>query len=186
MLWFKVGITDFLTGEKSISCISNIVKDLAAMANTKPGEKGTVILGVSDNDKDAKKVSKRFGIKPIKCDRFSITGIKEEAEQCFGGLDNYLNFIRNYIEKEEISDVFKNEILKNIRIIRCGDKLLVLFTAQAKREVYYNKELFVRHGNHNTPVPFDSELQHNIIDTFSNIRNITNSMEIFTSNKLDS
>lgn len=57
--------------------------------------------------------------------------------------------------------------------------ILGILIAQAKREVYYNKELFVRHGSHNTPVTFDSELQHNIIDAFSNIRNVANSMECF-------
>lgn len=189
MFDFKVGVTDFVTGAKNEACVSSIVKDLAAMVNTKPGEEGTVVLGVPNNNSDAKKVSERFGIKPTKYNEFYITGIREEAEQCFDGLDNYLKFIKSCIENEPVSEIFKNEILENMRPVRCADKIVILFTAKATREVYYDRELNVRHGSHNTLVTFDSEVQHRIIDAFSKIRNNmsretagksdTNSMSLF-------
>lgn len=170
MFDFKVGVTDFKTGEPSETCIRSIVKDLAAMANTKPGEEGTVVLGVPNNASDVKKVSKRFGITPARCGDFCITGIRDEADRYFGGLEQYQNFIRSCIEREPVSDTFKSEILGNMRPVRCSDKIVILFTARATREVYYDRELYVRHNSHNTPVEFDSEQQHEIADKFSKVR----------------
>ena len=57
-----------------------------------------------------------------------------------------------------------------MRPVRCSDKIVILFTARATREVYYDRELYVRHNSHNTPVEFDSEQQHEIADKFSKVR----------------
>lgn len=83
-------------------------------------------------------------------------------------LNNQLCVNRKYQRK--LVWGLEDKVLGNMRPVRCSDKIVILFTARATREVYYDRELYVRHNSHNTPVEFDSQQQHEIADKFSKVR----------------
>lgn len=122
---FKAAITNFNTGEFNGKMISKIVKTLTAMANTKPHQEGYIIIGIPDSIESSNSIAEHLGTNIIHCRNYDLIGIKDEAIKYYGSVDNYRRKIKEHIEKEPITDTFKNQILTNIEGIKYKDKLLI-------------------------------------------------------------
>ena len=152
MFDLKLGITDLQNGSLSESCIAKIVRTLAAMCNTHPGEHGYILLGVPDNDDAATQAEAKYGIHLEECKTYKILGIKAEAEKYYGNIDHYLRVIKECIEKQPITEEFKTEILSNASLIEYKDRILYLFECSSREPVFYNEKLEIRRGSHNHTV----------------------------------
>ena len=159
---FKAAITDFNTGKFNKNIISKIVKTLTAMANTKPHEEGVVIIGIPDSSESSRLISEHLQTNVISCKNYDIIGIKDEALKYYGSVDVYRRIIKEGIEKEKISDSFKNEILTRMEHIKYKDKLLLCLRCKSDDPVFYNNKFFVRYDSHNHEVKLGSE-EFNII-----------------------
>lgn len=154
---FKAAVTDFKTGEFNEKVISKIVKTLTAMVNTRPHEEGVIIIGIPDTSEESNTISKHLHTNIVKCKGYDIIGIKDEAVKYYKSVDNYRRKIKEHIEKEKISDNFKNEILTRMEHIKYKDKLLLCFRCKSDIPVFYNNSLFVRYDSHNHEVELGSE-----------------------------
>lgn len=163
---FKLGVTDFRSGEFNAGCVSKIVKTLTAMANTRPGEAGFVLLGVPNDAEDANTIALQLGVNPEYCRNYSVLGIRDEATTFYQGVDNYLRKLKDVIEQEPVSAFFKNEILTRSHLFEYRGKLLYLFVCQSSEPVYYGKRLFVRYGSHNHEVEVGSEEFNTVMKRF--------------------
>lgn len=154
---FKAAITDFNTGKFNNKEISKIVKTLTAMANTRPHEEGVIIIGIPDTSESSNLISNHLQTNIISCKNYDIIGIKDEALKYYGSVDIYRRKIKECIEKEKISDTFKNEILTRMERIKYKDKLLLCFRCKSDVPVFYNGKLFVRYDSHNHEVELGSD-----------------------------
>lgn len=154
---FKAAITDFNTGKFNNKIISKIVKTLTAMVNTKPHEEGIVIIGIPDTSESSDMISRHLQTSIRHCKNYDIIGIKDEAIKYYDGVDNYRRKIKEAIEKEKITDTFKNEILTKMERIKYKDKLLLCFRCKSDVPVFYSNKLFVRYDSHNHEVELGSD-----------------------------
>lgn len=159
---FKAAITDFNTGCFNNKVISKIVKTLTAMVNTKPYEEGIIIIGIPDTSESSDLISKHLQTNIVHCKTYDIIGIKDEALKYYDSVDNYRRVIKEAIEKEKITDKFKNEILTRIERIKYKGKLLLCFRCKSDVPVFYNSKLFVRYDSHNHEVELGSD-EFNIV-----------------------
>lgn len=157
MFDFKAGITDFNNGKFNIECIRKIVRTMTAMVNTLPNEEGVIILGIPDTPKNASELSSILKAKIVYCKNYAILGIKDEANKYYNGVDSYIKKIKETIEKQPISDSFKNEILTRFKPIEYKNKLLLLFIFKSSVPVFYGRKFFVRYGSHNHEVEIGSD-----------------------------
>lgn len=154
---FKVGITDYAQGKLNNKLIPKIVQTLTAMVNTKPTKDGYVVIGIANNDDDSDTISNILKTKIIPCRKYKIIGIKDEAYKYYKNMDSYLRIIKDKIEKEPISNSFKNEILTRCHPVEYKGKLLYMFVCQSSEPVYYNKDLYIRYESHNHLVEHGDE-----------------------------
>lgn len=155
---FKAGITDYNLGVFNKKIIQKIVQTLTAMVNTKPSKEGYIVIGIPNDDENADTITKILNTKVATCKNYKIIGVKDEANKYYKNVDNYLRIIKDAIEKEPVSDAFKNEILTRSHLVEYKGKLLLMFVCQSLEPVYYDKNLYVRYESHNHLVEPGDEL----------------------------
>lgn len=163
---FKIGLTNLQTGEFNEELILKITKTLSAIANLGPKKVGYVIIGVADQESDAKRQKEHFGDRPYKMQSFNISGVKPEADKYHAGIDKYLRKIKDIIKKAPITpESFKNDILTNIHSRQYHGKEILIFRAiETKEPIWYDGKLFERHLSHNEQVR--SELHSSVYSRF--------------------
>lgn len=160
---FKVGLHSLENSEqaKNIDSFSKIVKTLTAMANTLPKSTGYCILGVADNKHAADRHNELFESNHIKYSNFYITGIDSEAEKFHGNIDKYFTKIAQLVKNEPISDRDKDNISRNLSIVKYFNKSIVIFKIESGNiPSIYDGKYFVRHG---------SNIQEVIPENFSDL-----------------
>jgi len=151
---FKLGVTTIQTGQFNSGLILKIIKTLTAISNLGSQKTGYVIVGVADNDSDAKEHNKHYGDVPFKMQKFNIVGIESEAKKYYKSVDEYLKKIKDTIKKADIKpEKYKNEILTNIISRQYHGKEVLIFKAVESTEpIWFNGKLFERQLSHNDEV----------------------------------
>lgn len=159
MFDFKIGLYNLVEEvQYNDKCLKKIVKTLTAMANTKPGEKGYVFLGIADNVNDSDLYKKIYFSESIQFNDFYITGIKHEATKSSVTLDNYWCKIREVINKEPIDDSTKSYILRNMKQINYKDKCLIIFENRTiDKPCIYDGNYYERNANSVVEIKTGSE-----------------------------
>lgn len=127
--------------------IEKAFKTLAAMANHGPGATGYVIVGVADDAATAKRVEALHGVKPLRFQRFLITGIDHEAIGLPKGLDSYFSHVNQRLARVDMSTWTRDQIARDVRLIRYYDRSLLIFTVEAGKEpCAFQGKYYERHG----------------------------------------
>lgn len=145
---FKQGFA-LLDGSAKLdeAVFSKVFKTLAAIANHGPGAIGYVIIGVADDEKAAKRINELYGITPVKYQNFLITGVDHEAAGLPKKLDSYFLGITQRLTSAPMSVWAKDQIARDIRLIRYFDRSLVVFRVEAGVEPCdYEGKYYERHG----------------------------------------
>lgn len=156
---FKMGLNKISdsSGQFVPKTLSKIIKTLVAMTNTKVGD-CYIVLGVADNEQDAKTHEKHYKKAYVKYNGFNIVGIDNEATLYHDSIDKYQKTILNIIDKEPISTYFKNVIKSNLVTFTYGDKEILLFKAyRGDKPELYDNSYIKRALSHNEPIPRDEE-----------------------------
>ncbi len=152
---FKQGFM-LLDGSSKIdeSLYEKVFKTLAAMANYGPGAVGYVIVGVADDENTAARITKLFGVKPVKYQRFLITGVDHEAAILPKKLDSYFLGLTQRITAAQMSQWAKDQIARDIRLISYFGLHLAVFKVEAGQEPCdFQGKYYERHGPNLTEVP---------------------------------
>lgn len=147
---FKLGLTILGNGQRNPDCISKIVKTLTAMVNTQPEKTAVVLLGVANNVSAAKSHKDHYGVTWVEYKQCYVTGIESEIKKYWkNDVDAYRGFIRSMVEKEPIREEYKDQILKDMRMIEYKEKMLLVFTLKSTGgAVSYDKKYYDRHDSH--------------------------------------
>lgn len=146
---FKVGFHN-LTAKKDFNedSFNKVIKTLTAMANTHKSASGYCIIGVSDKESTTQQYEKLYGLKSIKYSNFEINGINGDSSNYKKGTDEYFSKIHNLIKNQPITDRDKDNILRNISLIKYFDKeIIILKIDSGKSPSIYDGKYYVRHGS---------------------------------------
>jgi len=147
---FKVGLHSLSLNDDSFNqeAFSKIIKTLTAMSNTLPEASGYCIIGVADNKNTADKYNEIYGGDYIPYSNFFITGINYEADKYHGDTDKYFTKLTQLIKTEPISDRDKDNISRNITIVKYFDKTVIILKIESgEQPSVYNGKFYVRHGS---------------------------------------
>lgn len=145
---FKIGLHDVsINPAFNQKCFSKIIKTLTAMANTQKQSTGYVIVGIADNEADARHFSTVYKAHNREFNGFSITGVQEEIRLKYKNADDYFMRIKNLIKCEPIDSNIQSEILRRIRLVNYFDKLLLVFTlSSGNAPIAYDNKFYERHA----------------------------------------
>lgn len=149
MTEFKIGISDFKTGEYNQNVVKKIAKTLVAMANvTSAAEHGMIILGIADSREQYLDWRKVYDQQAQIIAQHYVPGVQAEANKLYNSVDNYFRFLRKEITKLKISRKLKNYILETFRVIDYHGVQLVVFDVVYQDEIsLYSGTKYVRQGN---------------------------------------
>lgn len=146
---FKVGFHN-LTAKKDFNedSFNKVIKTLTAMANTHKSATGYCIIGVSDKSSTTIQYEKIYDIKHLRYSNFDITGINGDSTNYKKGSDEYFTKIHNLLKSQPISERDKDNILRNISLIKYFDKeIIILKIESGKTPSIYDGKYYVRHGS---------------------------------------
>lgn len=131
------------------------IKTLTGMANKGKGSIGYVIIGVADCEKDAKNLKNlKTSYDFINYYDHYITGINHDVDCSGMSLDKYFERIIQELEKLPIDDLYKSYIVKNIRIIKYGNKDIMIFKIMGlDKPASYGTSYFERAGSNVREIP---------------------------------
>lgn len=146
---FKVGFHN-LDAKKEFNqeSFSKVIKTLTAMANTHKKASGYCIIGVSDKASTTTQYKEIYGLDAIKYSNFEITGINGDSTNYRKGTDEYFTKLHQLVKNQPISETDKDNILRNILLIKYYDKEIIIFKIESGSiPSIYDGKYYVRHGS---------------------------------------
>ena len=151
---FKIGFHHLEgKGDFNHGLLKKVVKTLSAMANQGPESVGYVVVGVADDEEDAKRYESYYGRQFRQYKGFYVTGVQDEAKK-YKSYDLYTKYVKDQIKAvTEVDDTFRSMITRNMDFIRFYDRSILIFRVYNEGQpVKYDNKYFERNGSHNTEV----------------------------------
>ncbi|MFC8615541.1 ATP-binding protein [Micromonospora purpureochromogenes] len=124
-----------------------ILKISSAMANTRPGAKGVIFIGVADDRADAEAVKRFTGVEHRRLDRFYVTGTQHEIDAMGRSIDEHFRWLVDRIKNSKLETAFANRLAASLIPFRYKDYLLWKMEPEAAGSpVTYDGKFFVRRG----------------------------------------
>jgi|694.fasta_scaffold01332_21 hypothetical protein len=141
---FKIGFHRLdLSSTFDEGSLDKIIRTISAMANHGPKATGRVLLGIADNEDDARKWSSKYSKKYIQvCEHF-VTGVDQEAKS-YGGIDKYREFIKHRIDNSPITPATMKKCIRIESWTYKGKEVLVLQVDSVSDATFYDNKLYVR------------------------------------------
>ncbi len=125
------------------------------MANAGKNSIGYVIVGVADKKTDSDKlvnIDEKY--KPVQYHSYYVTGVNFDIDMFGKGEDKFYQYIVNKIQKIDISESYKKDILNNIKFLDYGGKMVLIFKVQGLSEpAMYENEYYQRSGANVEKIP---------------------------------
>lgn len=94
--------------------VQKLINTVAAIINNGPNTHGKIILGVADDEKDAKRIASLDNVQYRVVNNKYVVGIKREAKRMNITLEEYVNIIKVGINQSELTEELKPNVLSNI------------------------------------------------------------------------
>lgn len=146
---FKQGFF-LLSGDNKIdeTCFRNIIQTAVAINNIGKNSNGYILVGISDTKATANRVSDLYGVKPIECNSYFISGIDHEAVIHSKNIDNYFLFIRQKVQSFNFTDALKQQILKDIALCSYeGLHVLKIEIKSVGQVCHFENDFYIRQGS---------------------------------------
>lgn len=170
MIDFKIGLHDLRNGHENESLLPKCIKTLIAMANTRPKQEGTIVIGISDKESDAVDYKRYYSTSVQKYNDYYVPGINDEALKFYGSIQNFLDFVRHSIEKENVDSLIIHQILTTMDTMKYEDQTLLVLKLSTDKPLFYNGKLYVRYDSNNEMIKAGSNEYYAIFDSFHNAK----------------
>lgn len=95
----------------------DIINTMCGISNVGPDADGFLFIGVADEKKDADRILQLDSIEYKSINNRYIVGIDRELSLLKGSLDDYVNKIMSEIEKSQLTEPLKSQILSQLDVI---------------------------------------------------------------------
>lgn len=142
---FKIGFVQYNTNKISNIVLEKVLKTLVAINNVGSNKVGYVIIGIADNEQDAKKYQDLYGIEYSMEGDFPIVGVEHDAKALNMSLDRYTHSIKELIsESDKLQQSYKQHIIKNIETPLLYNKQLIIFKTHFDSPQTFDNKYYVR------------------------------------------
>lgn len=142
---FKIGFVDYKADKVNEVVIEKVLKTLLAINNIGPNKIGYVLIGIADDEVNAKKYCNFYKTEYTMEGEFPIVGIEHDAMAVGLSLDRYTHNIKEYIKNcNSISKEYITHILTNMKTPMLYGKQLIIFKTCFTEPVTYNQKYYIR------------------------------------------
>lgn len=137
-----------------------ILRTLTAISNSNPTERGSIIVGIADDQITAQQITSVDKITPIDFRTFQIVGIDREVTALgHPSLDKYIDQISQKIRDcSKIHESYRCDVVRQMRVAQHkGLTLLILFSPTVSRPISFDGQLFQRVGSSTVPISADQQ-----------------------------
>ena len=137
-----------------------ILRTLTAISNSNPTERGSIIVGIADDQITAQQITSVDKITPIDFRTFQIVGIDREVTALgHPSLDKYIDQISQKIRDcSKIHESYRCDAVRQMRVAQHkGLTLLILFSPTVSRPISFDGQLFQRVGSSTVPISADQQ-----------------------------
>lgn len=128
--------------------ISTLMETICGIANVGPDADGFLYIGIADKPADANRVRELDGMEPIKFDHVEIVGIEREAKQMAISVDKYMRILQDGIERSQLSEPLKTNILTSLDLISYkGLQVVRIRIPRQTQPTFLGEECFLRIGS---------------------------------------
>lgn len=142
---FKIGFVPYNTNKISSEVLEKVLKTLVAINNVGRDKVGYVIIGIADNEVDAKKYQSSYKTKYVMEGDFPILGVEHDAIALNMNLDRYTHSIKELISKnDKLQEAYKQHIIANMITPLLYNKQLIIFKTNFNSVQTFGNKYFVR------------------------------------------
>jgi hypothetical protein len=125
--------------------VKRIVETACAIANVGPEGPGFIYIGVSDNEKDAKRVEDLDGVAADRIGHRYVVGVDREAKVLGMTPEEYMAKLVVALRAADLSDPLKTQLLARIDTVEYRGKLVIRLAIPAQQEIsFVGNEAFAR------------------------------------------
>ena len=125
-----------------------VIKTICAIANNGPQRSGKIIIGVTNKQADADKISELDGIKPKKVGKRFVVGISREARFMDTTLEAYFSKWKTAIKNSALSQHLKDQVLSHLDFNDFYGLGVIVITVPPQKELsYVDEEVYWRNGD---------------------------------------
>lgn len=146
---FKQGFLS-LKGPRSFNekLFEKVLWNIAAMANLGKNKKGYIFIGVTDKEKDTKRIEALDNLSEApriyKC---GVVGLEREAKLQNLSLDEYIGNIIQRLDNSMLPEKLKRQVISDSSPITYHGRTVLMFVVKDIGEpIWYNDKLFIRDG----------------------------------------
>ncbi|MBU4024845.1 DUF262 domain-containing protein, partial [bacterium] len=126
----------------------DIINTMCGISNIGPEADGYLFIGVADEKKDADRILKLDSIEYKSINNRYIVGIDRELPLLKGSLDDYINKIMSEIEKSQLSEPLKSQILSQLDVIDYKGLTVIRIRIPKQTELsFVGSECFIRENS---------------------------------------
>lgn len=100
--------------EIDFEIFNKVIRTICAIANNGRDRAGTIIIGVTDKDEDATRVSEVDSIEPRKVGKRFVVGVRREAVALGEKPETYFGRWKNAIRNSALSEPLRNDVLSSM------------------------------------------------------------------------
>lgn len=131
--------------------LSKVVNTICAIANNGFRRGGTLIVGVTDKDADATRISQLDSLSPRKVGSRHVVGVKREADHLNESTEQYFARWKNFIRNSELSSPLKEDVLSSISYHDYWGLGLIMIGIPGQEAVsYVGNDIYTRSGDETT------------------------------------
>lgn len=128
--------------------IPKVVRTICAIANNGSDRSGEILLGVTDKDSDATRISMLDGIEPRKVGKRSVVGVNREAKILGISVEQYYSKWKDGIKKSGLSEPLKTSVLSSIDFNSFFGLGVIVISVPSQDELsFVSDEVYWRNGD---------------------------------------
>src|SRR5690606_30351201 len=130
------------------SLYDEIIETICGTANIGPDEDGYLFIGVADKEADAERIKSLDKIEYKSINQRYVVGIDRELKHLKGSLDDYINKLMGKIEKSELMEPLKSQVLSQLDVIDYKNMTIIrLRIPKQKALSFIGKRSFIRENS---------------------------------------
>jgi hypothetical protein len=94
--------------------LNKLIQTVCGIANNGPGRSGTIVLGVADDEKDARRAEELYGVSARAVGRKFVVGVRREAEALGETMEQYFTRIKEAFANSELSASVRGAVLASM------------------------------------------------------------------------
>lgn len=125
-----------------------IIETICGIANLGPNSEGYIFIGVADKKADKERIEQLDAVTAQSINDRYVVGVDRELKYFGGKEDNYINFLLGNIQKSDLSEPLKTQMLSQLDVIDYKGLMVIRLKVPTQKQLsFVGKDCFYRENS---------------------------------------